>query len=331
MKNIKKLVSAIMITAMSFSVMSCSMIQKTPEAIKNTVLAKVSNEKITKGEVDRELTQYIEQFKQTYGENFESDPSVKEQLDSYRKNAIENLVDEKVLLIKAKELNLIPSEEELKKEVDEKIASLVSLYGSEEKLEEAKKTFGYTDETFNEFMKNQVIAQKVIDYIHKDIAVTDEDIKKYYDENKDKYTKQPGATMYHILVDTEEKAKDVKRRLDSGESFADLAKEFNEDSTKDTGGSLGYVEYSNEDFDKDFMTAAKALGEGQVSGPVKTQFGYHIIKVDGVNKDKKVQSLEEVKDTIKSELETTKKNDEYTKKLDEWKKELNVKLYLDRL
>lgn len=332
MKNIKRLLATAMIGVIGFTAMGCSMIEKTPEAIKNTVLAKVNGEKITKGDVDQELTSYINQFKQTYGENFEEDASIKAQLDEYRKQVIENLIDEKVLLVKAKELNLIPSDEDLKKEIDEKIASLEEMYGSKEKLEEAKKSFGYNDETFNEFIKNQVISQKTIDYLYKDVTVTDEDIQKNYDENKDKaYTKDAGATMYHILVDTEEKAADVKKRLDNGESFADLAKEFNADSTKDTGGSLGFVEYSTESFDKDFMAAAKELKEGEISGPVKTQFGYHIIKVDGVKSEKAVQSLDEVKDSIKSELESTKKQETYTSKMEEWKKELDVKKYLDKL
>lgn len=331
MKNIKKLVATIMVGAIGFSVMGCSMIEKTPEAIKNTVLAKVNDEKITKGDVDQELTSYIEQFKSTYGEDFESNSEVKSQLDEYRKQVIETLIDEKVLLIKAKELNLVPTDEELKKEMDEKVASLVSAYGSEEKLEEAKKSFGYTDETFEQFLKNQIISQKTVEHIYKDINITDEEIKKYYDENIDTYKVGAGATMYHIILDSEDKAKAVKTRLDNGESFADLAAEFNTDSTKSTGGSLGYVEYDNTNYDADFMAAAKELKEGEISGPVKSSFGYHIIKVEGIKTEDSTQTLDEVKDTVKSTLESNKKNEIYEAKLEEWRDELKVKTYLDRL
>lgn len=331
MKNIKRLVATVMIGVMGFAVMGCSMIEKTPEAIKNTVVAKVNGEKITKGEVDQELKSYIDQYKTTYGEDFEKDAKVKAELDEYRKQVIENLVSEKVLIMKAKELNLVPSDEELNKEIDAKVAELVKLYGSEEELQKAKDSFGYTDETFKEFMKNQVIAQKAIDYIHKDITSTDEEIKEYYDKNATTFTTNAGAEMFHILVKTEDEAKAVKQRLDNGESYADIAKELNEDSTSETGGSLGFVEYEAQNFDADFLAAAKELKEGEISGPVKTQFGYHIIKVAGVQTETRVKPLEEVKDSIKTEVEKTKKNEAYTEKIEEWKKELDVKLYLDKL
>lgn len=331
LKNVKRLLATFMVGIVGFSTIGCSMIEKTPEAIRNTALAKVNGEKITKGDVDQELKSYIDQFKQTYGEDFEKEASVKAQLDEYRKQVTNTLIDERVLLTKAKDMNLVPSEEEIKKEFDEKVAELVKAYGSEEAFEKAKKDYGYTEESFKKFMENQIIAQKTIDSIYKDINVSDEDIKKKYDETIDSYKKKPGATMYHIIVDSEDKARQVKSRLDNGEDYAKLAEEFNTDSTKNTGGSLGYVEYSNENYDKDFMAAAKELKEGEISGPVKSAFGYHIIKVDGVQNEEYTQSFDEVKDSIKSSLETEKKNEAYEAKLEEWKKELDVKTYFNKL
>ena len=119
------------------------------------------------------------------------------------------------------------------------------------------------------------------------------------------------------------KSKDEKK-LNDGKSLEDLAKEYGTDGTKTTGGSLGYVEYDNTGMDKDFLKAAKALNEGQVSDPVKTQFGYHIIMVKNVHKDKYVKSFDEVKKNIEDTILLSKKSEIYKKKIEEWKKEYKV-------
>ena len=107
----------------------------------------------------------------------------------------------------------------------------------------------------------------------------------------------------------------------------DLAAEYGTDGTKDSGGSLGYIPYDTTQYDADFMAGAKILGEGEVSEPVKTQFGWHLIKADGIQKEDVVQSLDEVKDSIKEIIANSKAEEELTNNLVEWKKEYDIKIF----
>ncbi len=103
------------------------------------------------------------------------------------------------------------------------------------------------------------------------------------------FTEKPNTmNVSHILVKTEDEAKKVKKRLDSKEDFAKVAKEVSQDpGSKDKGGLLGDINYNDANFDPTFMKAAIALKQGAVSNAVHTQFGYHIIKI---NSKKRISS-----------------------------------------
>lgn len=168
----------------------------------------------------------------------------------------------------------------------------VSHYGGADKYGAALKSIGITDEQMKDSLRIETINRKHREWYNSQHTPSDDDLKKYYEDNKDKYRK---ADASHILVKTEEEAKSVKERLDAGEKFEDLAKELSTDSSKDNGGSLGVAPVSN--YDPDFSKALLALEEGQVSDPVKTQFGYHIIRLN-----KKHDSFEDNKEDIISAL-----------------------------
>ena len=185
MRKIKRVVVAAVVATMAFSMVGCNLIKKTPEAIQNTVLAKVGDEKITLADVDAELKADIDYLKETYGEDFESkiDDELKAKLKEVRKQVLEALVEEKVLYLEAEKKGLIPTQEELDKEVAERTAEIQEAWGGEESFNEAKAYYGYTDETFKEFLENQVVIQKVKDDMFKDINITDDQINKYYEEH----------------------------------------------------------------------------------------------------------------------------------------------------
>lgn len=337
MGKIKKILAVAMISTMAFSMAGCKMISKTPEAIQKTVLATIGNDKILLSDVDNELKPDLDSLKEKYGEDYESkiDDSMKESLKEARTTVLDQLVEEKIMLEKADELGLRPSDEELSKKVDEKIEELTSYYGDEDTLNSVKESYGYTDETFRTFMENQVIRQIVIEDIIKDVTVSDEEIEKYYNENIEKYTTKPSASAKHILYDTEEEAKEAKAAIDAGTTTFDeeYAKYSNNESAdaRPVAQDLGTVAYDQENYDTDFLAGLKTVGEGQVSDPVKSSFGYHLIYATNVVTDTKVSSLDEVKDSIKSSVEYQKQNELYTSTLEQWKKDLKVKTYEDRL
>ena len=125
----------------------------------------------------------------------------------------------------------------------------------------------------------------------------DQDAEAYYEENKDSF-KVDEVTASHILVEKESTAKEILEKLEAGEKFEDLAKQYGTDGTKDNGGSLGT--FGRGQMVKEFEDAAFALEPGEISDIVKTQFGYHIIKV--TDKNQGTKTYEEAKDSIISNL-----------------------------
>lgn len=308
MRKIKNILIAAAITTMAFSITGCKMIEKTPEAIQKTVLAKVGGDKITMADVNSELQADIDYLTETYGEDYENniDDSLKEQLKKARKQVLEQLVNDEVLITKGTELGYIPSDEELSTAIEEEKAKFTEAYGGEEGLKEALEYYGMSDEKFDSFIENLVKTDKVKEAMIKDVTVSDEEIEQYYNDNIDKYTVKAGANAKHILFETEEEAQDAKNKIDSGETtFEDLYSQYeaNKSSgTKPLSEDLGYVENEQEGYDTDFLAGFKTLKEGEVSAPVKSSFGYHIIKVEGVQTEDKVTPLDDVKDSIKSTL-----------------------------
>lgn len=349
MGKIKKLVTAAMISMMAFSVVGCNMIAKTPEAIAKTVLAKVGDKKITLGDVDNELQADINSLKEQYGEDYQSkiSDSLKEQLLSVKEQVLNQLVTEEVLIQKANELNLVPAQEELDQLVAERTEELKEYYGGEESFQSTLDYFGYTDETFKTFMENQVICGLVQEDAVKDVTVTDEELQQYYDENIDKFTTGPSATADHLLFATEvdgkptaddaslAQANEAKAKLDSGEvTFDQLFEQYKDNKSNGVypiAEALGTVEYEQQNFDPDFLAGLKELSEGQISAPVKSSFGYHIIRATNVQKEAVVQSFDDVKESIRTTLLNEKKQEAYNTKLEEWKKELNVKTYENKI
>lgn len=333
MGKMRKVLGMLVCGSILFGMTGCDAIQKTPEAKQKSVVATVGDEKITLLDVDKQLASYIEQIKSQYKvDDISKSKEASEVLVNYRKSILDSLITQSVYLKKAEELKLVPSDEELNKEVEAKLKNLKELYGDDSKYQEALKNENLTEDELKEELKKSVIVEKVQDHILKDVKVTDEDIKKYYEDNKKTaYTKKSGADMYHILVADEATAKKIKSELDGGAKFSDLAKKYGTDGTKDNGGSLGYVEYEADNMDKDFLAGAKKLKEGEISNPVKTQFGYHIIMVKNVQADGYVEPFDSVKEGIKSNLSQQKNNDAITKANEDWRKDIKIEKKEDNL
>ena len=348
MKRLRKFIAAVAIITISVSVMGCKMIEKTPEAIAKTVYATVGDTKITKADFDKDFDSYlrsyygmsVDQLKQQYGDDYENNSQIKDQIKQIKQACLQSSINTQIMLTQ-NEIQV--SDDEIDKEVEENISKLKEQYPEDGKFEEVLSQYGFTEDSFKETQKKELKAQKVYDQITGDIEVTDDDVQAYYDENKDtQYTQSAGANAAHILLAEKDsdgnidfdaslkKAEEVKAKLDSGEDFATLASQYGTDGTKDKGGDLGYVAYNQQNYDQDFLDGFKALSEGQISDPVKSQFGYHIIKATGL-KDSQVTPFDQVKDQIKAQLLQEKKNQAYQDKLKEWKETLKVKTYEDRM
>lgn len=343
MKRIKKLIAAVAIFTLSISVMGCKMIEKTPEAIQKTVYATVGDEKITKADMDEEMKATIDQLKQKYGDNYENDEKIKDQIKQMKVQYLNAMVNEKLMLKNAESVGVTPTDDELNEYADKQIEQLKQAYPDDAQLQQVLEANGFTEDSYKDYAKKQYTLQKVQEAIFADVEVTDEDAQAYYDENKDsQYTVGAGANASHILIAEKgsdgnidfdaslAKANEVKAKLDAGSDFATLASEYGTDGTKDKGGDLGFVAYNQANYDQDFLAGFKQLSEGQISDPVKSQFGYHIIKATGI-KDEVVTPFDDVKEQIKSQLLQQKQTDAFNDKISEWKDAAKVKTYEDKL
>ncbi|UBK28908.1 peptidylprolyl isomerase [Clostridium perfringens] len=333
MVSVKKIVASALVGVLMFSAVGCNMVEKTQAAIDKTTVATVNGEKITLGEVDSHLKGVFAQMKSQYGDKYMDDPQVAQQILQQRQSVVQGLVTDKVLVAEADKLGIKPSEEDIKKKVDEQFENIKK--GMGDNFDKALEAEGYTEDTFKEFLKNQVIAEATVEYATKDVKVSDEDIKKYYDENKQQFVVKAGADVKHLLFPTEEEAQKAYDEIQSGKTtFDDLFNKYekNKDPKKEPiAENLGRVDYNNSNFDKDFMEGLKGLKDGEISKPVKSSFGYHIIKATNIT-DKETQLTEEqAKEQIISILENQKKKEAYQKDLEQWKKDLNVKVYDDKL
>ncbi|MDE2444594.1 MAG: peptidylprolyl isomerase [Alphaproteobacteria bacterium] len=130
-------------------------------------------------------------------------------------------------------------------------------------------------------------------------SITEEEIKAAYDKETAKVTQTERIRARHILVATEKEANDIEAKLKAGAKFEDLAKQYSLDGSKDYGGDLGY--FTAPEMVAEFSKAAFALKQGEVSAPVKTEYGWHVIRLD----DRKMgaaQPFDQVKGAIRNVL-----------------------------
>jgi peptidyl-prolyl cis-trans isomerase C len=144
-------------------------------------------------------------------------------------------------------------------------------------------------------------------------ATTDEAMKKVYEDASKQISGEQEVHARHILVETEDDAKAVKAELDKGADFAELAKKKSKDPGASDGGDLGF--FTKEQMVPEFSAVAFALEPGKISDPVKSQFGWHIIKVEE-KRNRKAPDFEQVKAQIETYV-TRKAQADYVAKLRE--------------
>ncbi|WP_257141351.1 peptidylprolyl isomerase PrsA [Bacillus toyonensis] len=178
------------------------------------------------------------------------------------------------------------------KEVDKKFDETKKQAGDQ--FDTLLKQQGMTEETFKSTIRVSLAREKAIEK-----EITDKDLKEKFED----YKKEVKAS--HILVKDEGIAKKVKEELAQGKSFEELAKQYSEDTgSKEKGGDLGFFGPSK--MVKEFYESAYKLKKGEISEPIKTQYGYHIIKVTDTNANK---TFDQAKVDIKKEFVLEKSKD----------------------
>lgn len=178
--------------------------------------------------------------------------------------------------------------------------------GSRAKLDAQLKQQGYTEKAFRGDVRAQLLSEGIVEQITKDATVTDADVKQYYADNKAQFAVAESRDVRHILVKSKAEADDVVQQLENGGDFAALATKLSQDpGSKDSGGKLSIKRGETVPaFDK----AAFSLKVNEVSQPVKTEFGWHVIQPLGPVKPASTTLLKDVEEQIRAQLLQEKQN-----------------------
>ena len=241
----------------------------------------------------------------------------KQEYDSLKQQVMQFLISAEWIQQEADARDIEVTDEEVQKQFeDQKKQS----FPKEKDYQEFLKTSGQTEEDLLFRVKLDVLSNKVREKIIEGKGdVSEEDIEKYYEDNKERFAQPERRDLSVVLTKNEAKANEAKAALESGQSFKEVAKEFSiDEASKTQGGKLPGVAQGQQE--KAFDDAIFSAEKGELTGPVKTQFGWYVFEVDKIT-EKSQQSLEEASETIKNLL----KSEREQKALDDFVKDFREK------
>lgn len=215
------------------------------------------------------------------------DPSSKE----LRDRVLDGMINDKLVLAQAIEDSVIVTDEEVTERLDQQISRMMYQVGGQQKLEEV---YGMTvnrmkrDFQFRELIRKQMLVQKIQQQRQTQLSVTRREVEEFYTTYKDSIPQvpmefelshiyiepKPDSTVLQALV---KKVQSIADSIKRGGDFADFARRYSSDGTAASGGDLGFARRGS--FVKEFEEVAFTLAQDEISKPVKTQFGYHIIQL----------------------------------------------------
>ncbi|HEX32747.1 MAG TPA: hypothetical protein ENF88_03525, partial [Candidatus Acetothermia bacterium] len=278
-----------------------------------SVAATVNGTKILRSELDKAASNLSTQYRNYY-QQMGQDPSALFagasgayfQL-SLEGQAMEQLIREALYAQQAKQRKISIAAKDIDAEADKEYNNLLSQYKiTEDQLVTYLQGQNKTLEQFKKEMRDNVAVQMrdkaLRDAVVGNIEPTDDELEAYFEKNISNYTEHEQVKASHILVPDLDTANKVLDELKNGADFAQLAKKYSTDTgTKDKGGDLGW--FGRGRMVKEFEDAAFSLKVGEISQPVKTQYGYHIIKVTD-HKDAHTPSLADVKTQVHDDYVT---------------------------
>ena len=280
-------------------------------------VAVVGGTAVTKDELD----QLLEQAKSGYEANKQQFPKAgTPEYQSLQTQYVAYLVQREEFRQAAEDLGVEITQKDVDKAEQELIKSRFD--GNEKEYEKALKQQGLTPEDYRSTLETSVLAQKLFDEVTKDTTASDQDVLAYYTQNQSQYGTPESRDVRHILiaekgadgqVDFEKskaRADQIYSELKGGADFTSLAKANSADpGSKDSGGKLTISRGQTvPEFDK----TSFELDQGELSKPVKTQYGYHVIEAVSPVRPAKTTPLEQVKAAIRTTLLQQKRNEVMT-------------------
>jgi foldase protein PrsA len=236
------------------------------------------------------------------------------------KQVLGQLVQQQLLDQYARDKKIEATQAEIDKKKDETKARM-----QPGQFEQVVKSQGLTDADLNQIFKQQVVIEKAV---APQVHVSESDLKAYFDKNHTLFDKPAQVRARHILVADAAKAKEVLAKIKAGGSWDALAKQYSTDpSSKDKGGELGF--FGRGQMVGPFQDAAFGANVGQVVGPVKSPFGYHIIQVEE-KKPAQKGSFASAHDTIKTQLTQQQQGTVVPVFLQKLRADAKIEIYDDR-
>ena len=233
----------------------------------------------------------------------------------YGPEALSALIDNKIIEMEADKKKVTVSD----KEIDAELQVYTDSYGGEEALQSVLDQTGITVDALKTDIESYIKLEKLLEPL---IEITDEELQAYFEENKESFNEPEQVQASHILLEDEATANEVAERLAAEEDFTELAKEYSTDTaTAANGGELGY--FTKGEMAEEFENKAFSMEIDSISEPVKTEFGYHIIKVTD-KKDAKEPVYEDNKEEINEIIYNEKIQTEYITWMEEKKAEYNI-------
>lgn len=253
-------------------------------------IVRVNGSLIMGQDFDVLMQRYIDHYKHSYGVDLESQ-EMGMQLAQLEEMVLQQLIVNELVLQLAQEMGIEVTEEE----VEEEIKEIMAVYPDEETFEMVLLEMGYTEESFRQDFRVQIITERFMEELVETDGITEEEIEEHFQQNQGLFGgEEEQIHASHILLETEEEAIEVQGSLEE-KSFHDLAATYSQCPSGDTGGDLGFFTWGQ--MVPAFEEAAFGLNEGEISEPVETDFGWHLIKVHEY-KEAVVYTFEEVQEDV---------------------------------
>ena len=268
-------------------------------------IALVGGEKILKSEFDA----LIAQAKTSYESQQQEFPAAgTPEYEALKNQAVQYLVSRAEFAQEAEALGVVITDAD----VDKRLEELKQQYfgGDQAQFDTQLEEQGLTLDQVTADVRAQIVSEKLFEAVTKDIAVTDDEVRTYYDENEDLFKQPETRDVRHILVTKKEKADELYAELQEGVDFAELAKKFSQDpGSKDEGGKYEGVQKGQFVTEFDSFLFDPGSKTGVVSKPIKTEFGWHIIEPLSEITPAGVTPFAEVEMSIRDQLAQQKKNE----------------------
>jgi foldase protein PrsA len=248
------------------------------------------------------------------GQSKQTDAALKKQCKTeyttLKRQVMQFLVQASWVQQEAKKQDIKVSDAAVKKSFDQQKKQA---FPNDKAYKQFLKTSGMSEADILFRVRLSQLQEKLTKKVTDDAAkVTDQDVESYYNKNKKRFAQPERRDLHVVVTKTQDKANQARAALESGQSWSDVAKQFSIDqATKAQGGKLASVAKGQQD--KALDAAAFTASKGDLKGPVKTQFGWYVFKVDKITPASQ-QSLADSRDAIKSLLESQRKQ----KTLDDW-------------